>query len=1281
MKHPSNYHSLLLLLLLILVPVGLAAQTKEKSSEEKKARKVQQSVEKQIRRYQERDVKSKSTSQASNLSLQNFIRGGLQTGNLIQVPYITNVNISAGYWGSFVNPSRITWPKGSGVEYGHTMSFIVAGEVNTDLGTQQVIISESYNRSGGDQTNTHKYQFTPVPGYYNMFGNQESPNRLNDNANDRQRLQDAGFYFVGGLNEDANGNGELDPGEDLNNNGELDTQLENRAEYTSQSNLPETWPEFWPPQSYVGDDRQPGDNRPGVRAGRWNGAFGAFVRGDQESYYKADDRDNDEFPYFPFINPETGQPDTRPWTEGGRRGMGLEVTARQYQWASILAEDIFVTTFDVENISRKDIPRAIIAMLVDYDIGGATADNNALFDTQDDITYQWHTRNLVRNGFRVGYGGVGFLESPGIANDGIDNDADGLTDEARDDGIDNDGDWAPWTDVNNNGRYDNEDLNNNFILDAGEDLDGDGSLTIEPINDDVGSDGIGPENENYPGPDPDGTEANGRPDPGESNFEFTDNDEIDQIGLTNMVIRTPSDFDRDLDDDELFWADYIQPVPENQFIIPTETDDIIYTYSSGFVTIPIGTAQRFSIAFFCGNDFDDMLRNKRTMQNIYNADYNFARPPRRPFLTAVPSDGKVTLVWDESSELSRDPIYGFDFEMYKIYRSTDPEFNDIKTITDAFGNPLLWEPLAQFDLTNGLSGAHPIPIGEFGISYDMGTDSGLEYSFIDENVDNGRAYYYSVVSVDQGYAPNFFSDGISEFADLASITPTESSKIIEVDAFERPVNVDRNAAVVIPQEPAGGYVEPNIVEEAPQYISGNTTADVDVRFLIPDSANARNYEYEFSFTDDNTYSSLDSTLFQYGNTTGFVFRNRTTGDTLIVSDPDTRGSAIFDTPLLNARTYDGMKFEISNPLKPQPASANWVFNTARGGRPAMSVSVIGEDQGGLNNVPRDYEIRVSDEFQDTSQALQAVNRIPIRMSLWDITDPNMPARVPVSLIENQANGLPQDDSLGTLSPGDRVEVKFNRVLSRFGIVYAGTSWGFQFNLSEQGQQEIGDISGDLNALYDSLAFYEVRNLESRPFGADVPRQELDSLLNLIDPWFSTVIDSLTSIDSLRLAFTGYDSPDQYRTRLDDLYESEMPQNGDRFVFQTTKPFSRADTVRFTVNGNFIEENISASVLDSIYVAPDPYVVVSVNERRNTQLPGRGERRIEFRRLPQTCTIRIFTISGRLVQTLYHDGAGSDSFEPWDLKSNDGLDVAYGVYIYHVDAPGIGEKVGRFALIK
>jgi hypothetical protein len=32
-------------------------------------------------------------------------------------------------------------------------------------------------------------------------------------------------------------------------------------------------------------------------------------------------------------------------------------------------------------------------------------------------------------------------------------------------------------------------------------------------------------------------------------------------------------------------------------------------------------------------------------------------------------------------------------------------------------------------------------------------------------------------------------------------------------------------------------------------------------------------------------------------------------------------------------------------------------------------------------------------------------------------------------------------------------------------------------------------------------------------------------------------------------------------------------------------------------------------------------------------------------------------------------------------TKDNLAISYGVYIYHVEAPGIGEKIGKFAVIK
>ena len=103
-------------------------------------------------------------------------------------------------------------------------------------------------------------------------------------------------------------------------------------------------------------------------------------------------------------------------------------------------------------------------------------------------------------------------------------------------------------------------------------------------------------------------------------------------------------------------------------------------------------------------------------------------------------------------------------------------------------------------------------------------------------------------------------------------------------------------------------------------------------------------------------------------------------------------------------------------------------------------------------------------------------------------------------------------------------------------------------------------------------------------------------------------------------------------------------------------------------------------LKNIAVVPNPYIAASAFELRTSSV-GRSERRIAFMYLPAKCTIRIYNIRGELVQTIHRDAAIDDGMEYWDLKTRDFQDVAYGVYVYHVEAPGIGTTTGKFALIK
>ena len=65
------------------------------------------------------------------------------------------------------------------------------------------------------------------------------------------------------------------------------------------------------------------------------------------------------------------------------------------------------------------------------------------------------------------------------------------------------------------------------------------------------------------------------------------------------------------------------------------------------------------------------------------------------------------------------------------------------------------------------------------------------------------------------------------------------------------------------------------------------------------------------------------------------------------------------------------------------------------------------------------------------------------------------------------------------------------------------------------------------------------------------------------------------------------------------------------------------------------------------------------------------------------SIYIYTSRGELVRKLVMPLGQqiNDGSLDWDLTTSANLDVAYGVYFYMVDAPGVGQKFGKLAIIK
>lgn len=982
------------------------------------------------------------------------------------------------------------WPKGSGHSYVDGVALVVAAPIVDAQRRRRHSVVTRYREDMDVSPEQIPWGFAPLPGYFN------------------------------------------------------DNPRANPTNAPAISNDPRTWPSRWP-------------DKPLDWAGLWNGFFGKGVtNADLESYVVFDDDPDEEFLFYPDPS------------DSSRRGLGLEVASRMFQWNQVLAQDVIFAIYFITNEGKTDYDSTYFAFHIDWGIGGTddSADDGGNYDEDLDIAWAFDGNGYGSPGnwSPVGVGGFAFLESPGIFRDARDNDNDGLINERRDSGPgvfldqypfgvadvqafqefypehqlrphwsgDENIDWDPF-----------EDLNQNGVWDPG-----------EPLRDDVGADGLGPFEANYPGPDV--GEADGIPTAGEPDFDFTDKDESDQIGLTGFNVFVLHEFK--MENDEAYWNGLRAALPPRDKLV--QNTNLGMFFSSGPFELKAGDTQFYSMSLLFAEDIQDLARSKKTVQQIYNADYRFAKPPDKPQLTAIAGDGKVVLYWDDKAERSYDPfLQDFDFEGYNIYRSTDPEFLEVQTITDSYGKKRFREPIAKFDLKNGIRGLHPIDVE--GIKFNLGEDTGLQHFYIDRNVKNGQTYYYAVVPYDRGLVDT------TATGEISGITPSEAPSVIKVSVAGVVQSTDINTAIVTPQAPAAGYIAPQIDGEIVH--NGPGTGSIEVQMLDPERIkNGNSYRFVFS----------DTSAFAIDKVPKYSLVNVTTGDTLVASLPILEGRAT--TPVT-----EGFVSFLFNDTQVQvlEAETGWLVGTSNYSvRVGPNRSLIGR----FVTYPADFELRFFDSVVDTSEALLfGQQRIPVNFKIWNLTE------------DRQMDFLFGDrDNDKQFTPGDSVTIVTGLTL---------------------GQRPQGSRFRSAWAI-----FFDNSNMDPKP-----------------------------------------------------------PKAGDIYRIVTSKPFRRGESFEFKVRGARIDPQHAKNALANIAVVPNPYVGAASWEPRNPFQFGRGERRIYFINLPAKCTIRIYTMRGYLVDTLEHDAPAENGAEAWDLVSKDGMNIAYGVYIYHVDAPGIGTQIGKFAVIK
>jgi hypothetical protein len=665
-------------------------------------------------------------------------------------------------------------------------------------------------------------------------------------------------------------------------------------------------------------------------------------------------------------------------------------------------------------------------------------------------------------------------------------------------------------------------------------------------------------------------------------------------------------------------------------------------------------------------------------QDIYDNNFELATPPAAPTLTVTSGDKYVIITWDRKAETTPDPYWDklvdsmqwftyfagswewltaasklmvdsfevktgdstsvkiargdinpgtdtlnaryspqqmynkYDFQGYLVFRArtttdiADPVKREylgtLYTDPDTAYNPttLSWgggqgyfydkadgiKIVQNFDVNNYFTPVGQVVLPKFDT---LGTDRGLIYSLVDDNVINGSGWYYGVSAYD--YQTNVFF--------------THKCPISLVS------NPSENATYGMARKPMVDYEAPKVKYTVSGPSDARTGGSVDYNYkilTIPKEVKNDTFWLKWKAATrvlEGTnripvYSAevRDSLYIALYDTAG-VFRKDSLVDSVIHSvtftpdynyvgaDADKSFFGTFDDEL----PFGGMVFMPSYSYKPWLAGVETVQVAGRYPKDSLWAQVTGNANFSISTAQwqwrgSDFEIR----WRDTTVSLRSC----LTATVWDLSNN---VEVPLLYGVSKAN---MTQSGWCFNPTSNTSNNYvdSSAVSSYGMFICGIT--LYFNRRDGGSQK-------------RMVWSE------RPLNGEV--------------W------------TVRSSGPG------------------TPMEGGVVTFVTTKASQKAD--------------LSASLLDNVKVVPNPFLV------RASWDVSKNYPNIYFTNLPSKCTIRIYNLAGDMVRVLQHESSFDENngTEKWDLLSSYDKRPASGVYIYQIDAPGIGTKLGKFAVIK
>ncbi|MDP4195240.1 MAG: hypothetical protein Q8940_09340, partial [Bacteroidota bacterium] len=1085
---------------------------------------------------------------------------------------------------------------------------------------------------------------------------------------------------------------------------------------------PTTWPDFWP-------DRMSDETDPGWK-GKWNGYFGKGIRNaDQEMFYRVSDDRYARFEYFPDS------------TDLTRKGLGIIFDTRVLAWSQVLVQDVLYILQYVKNDGTKDINKAAVTIWwADFVGGNAGAqDNISEFDLQNAIAWSRDRDNRSADfgSDPVGIVGVTFLETPGNAVDRIDNDGDGeanspivtadmLVGEIPDDGIDNNGNglidenqthiafgtqkgfgYADGIDNNGNGEQGSPLVTQEMVNQASGDkwkrwpanVENDPLLKNDPkLAGRVHLLEVGPEDIGHAFKD--GIDNNGN------------GEEGSPVVTQAMIDQAKSD------------------APYYRYVVPNGTGTILYNVVQSTLGMKyadgIDNDNNGAIDENIDENIDEMIDESRNNGIDDDGDWNVLTDDVG--LDGVPDthdygegDGKPTsgARFGLPGEPNIDVTDVHETDKIGITNAQYVPAGSINLGTVA--DQTLWNDYmipgkyydpslvhaADYDLLVS-SGLFPIKSGQtepisLGIIFANGPQYDPNGQIRKEEVLRKRVKAQETYNNDYQFASAPITPTLTAIAGNNKVTLYWDDKAEK--SFDRYLSKiggsgENFEGYKIYRSSDAAFADAEVITNgkgAKQFKSPMVTFDQVDGIKGYDSVGIEGVRYYLGSDSGIKHSFIDSTA-----KNGFTYYYAIVS----YSKGYPAGQIVPAECPISIRVFqDGTVQLGQNVARVTPSAPAAGYTPATLGKidliQGTTTGTIGYDVVDINKIKDNHTYYIT--FEDTLiVATSASGQDTLKTKNFTLKDSTANTiLINKSTQLSDAAELPITDGF-RLRLTNETSVDVNRTSSKwnhpnipnfnfikfsyyeqkgflkandyeliFGPVGIDTSSKFTFNSTIGGKYEVP--SAPVN--------FRVYNRSTKSF---IKFAFLESETSL----GGNGVLSTTNMNEDLIIFLENNSQGQLvptwsmsLQEVDTTKGLRVPTKGDTLTVLLRKPFLNGDMFKFTAQAGKVNTQQATTDLDKIQVVPNPYIATALWEPKNTYNNGRGQRSLHFIHLPSRCTIRIFTVSGELVDVIEHNSSMDNGTEAWDLLSGDKLSISYGVYVYHIDAPGIGEKIGKFAVIK